>query len=196
MGTHFQICLFFFLGNRNYNLPVIKISFHALNAPSRFPHGFLNPRISQQEVIRWLIRAYDNMSGPKPFMNRKQASAVNSSEDACAAKLVLVTAVSNSSCNHTASSISVSEKISLSLLQLIYSSLRWHCIWIRSKSSVLTRADVVAEIFQSIPQYLQGKLFSHFQHCSYFRQQCCSLCYAGVPTSNFQTEMRKGYTDS
>lgn len=31
------------------------------------------------------------MSGPKPLMNRKQASAVNSSEDACSAELVLMT---------------------------------------------------------------------------------------------------------
>lgn len=64
------------------------------------------------------------MSGPKSFMNRKQASAVNSPEDACSAELVLVTGVSNSSCYCTANSNSVSDKIGLSPLRLIHSSLK------------------------------------------------------------------------
>lgn len=64
------------------------------------------------------------MSGRKSVMNRKQASAVNSSEDTCSEELVLVTGASNSSCYHTANSTSVSNKIILSPFRLLYASLK------------------------------------------------------------------------
>lgn len=57
-------------------------------------------------------------------MNRKQASAVNSPEDVCNGELVLVTGVANNSCYCAANSTSDSDKIGLSPLRPIYSSLK------------------------------------------------------------------------
>lgn len=94
-------------------------------------------------------------------MNRKQASAVNSPEDACSGELVLVTGISNNSCYRAANSISDSDKIGLSPLRPIYSSLKRYCIWICDKNSEPTRADLLSEIydFQLVLEYLQGTLF-------------------------------------
>jgi len=114
--TSFQTCLLISLGNSNYSSSVIKTVFHAFRAPSWFPHGFPSTMVSQQELIERLPRACDNMSGPKSFMNRMQASAVNSPEDEHSAELALVTGVSNSSCNCTANSTSVRDKINPSPL--------------------------------------------------------------------------------
>lgn len=63
--TSFQIFLLDYLQKRNYSLSVIRIVFCAFRAPSGFPHGFLNTMVSQQEVIRGLVRACDNMSHQK-----------------------------------------------------------------------------------------------------------------------------------
>lgn len=128
-GNSFHVCLLV-LRSSNYTSSVSKTVFHPIRVESGFPHSFLNTMISWQEVIRRLIRACDNMSGRKSVMNRKQASAVNSSEDTCSEELVLVTGASNSSCYHTANSTSVSNKIILSPFRLLYASLKWYCIWI------------------------------------------------------------------
>lgn len=71
-------------------MSVSELVFHAFRALSGFPYSFLNIMVFQQEVTRRLIRECNNMNDPKSLMNRKQASAVNNTEDTCSEELVLV----------------------------------------------------------------------------------------------------------
>lgn len=71
-------------------MPVTTVVFCAFRALPGFPHSFLNITVSQQLVIRRLIRQCNNMNDQKSLMNRKHASVVNNPDHIHSAEVVLV----------------------------------------------------------------------------------------------------------